>query len=75
MFMRHWLSAALFKRKSPLFRLLPEDFKFGRPLPFTPLARQLQQSAPKGTRRRIRRKPAPSRRHGHFAHGCELLAV
>ncbi|MEI9960780.1 MAG: hypothetical protein WDM76_06510 [Limisphaerales bacterium] len=42
MFMRHWLASALFKRKSPLFRQLPPEFKVGRPLPAVSLPRQLE---------------------------------
>ena len=32
MLMRHWFASALFRRKSPLYRRLPEDFKWGQPL-------------------------------------------
>lgn len=71
MFMRHWLSSALFKRKSPLYRQLPESFKMGQQLPITPLARKLAQSRVKT----IRRKSSMSRRGSRFVHGCELLAA
>ena len=71
MFMRHWFSAALFKRQSPLFRQLPPDFKIGRPLPEISLPRQLGKSSPKKARRRSVKPP----RLKLYVHGCELLAA
>jgi hypothetical protein len=71
MFMRHWFSSALFRRKSPLFRQLPPDFKVGRPLPKVSLPRQLGKSSP----RKTRRKPVKAHPAGRYIHGCELLAA
>ena len=68
MFMRHWLSSALRKRRSPLFRELPDSFKFGGALPVISSAREISAAA-KPTRRRL--VPSPRR---HFVHGGELLA-
>jgi len=70
-FMRHWFSAALFKRKSPLFRQLPEDFKIGKPLPEISLPRQLEKSPAQKIRRNTV-KALPPRR---YVHGYELLAA
>jgi hypothetical protein len=70
MFMRHWLASALFKRKSPLFRQLPEDFKVGRPLPVISLPRQLEKLPSKKIRRRTQAQPFK-----HFVHGCEWLPL
>jgi len=71
-FMQHWMSAALFKRNRRLALLLPGEFTFGgKPLPIIPLPLQLQQAAPKKTRR----KRAPSRPLQHFVHSWELLAA
>src|SRR5258708_1099018 len=64
MFMRHWLSSALFKRKSPLFRQLPGSFKWGAQLPITPLARQLQPP-----KKKIRRKRATPLASNYLVHG------
>jgi len=71
MFMRHWLAAELFKRKSPLFRELPDDFKIGKPLPDISLPRQLEKSSSK----KNRKKSVKSLPLKHYVHGYELLAA
>lgn len=72
MFMRHWFSSALFKRKSPLFRQLPPDFKVGMPLPKISLPRQLGKVPPK---EQVRQKANDSFLPRHYVHGFELLTA
>jgi hypothetical protein len=75
MLLRHWLSSALFKRKSPLFCELPGDFKMGKPLPLQPHPWPGGQKHSLHRIRQTNRRKSPSSRAAtHFAHGCELLA-
>lgn len=45
MFMRHWLASLLGKHKHPLFRELPDSFKWGQPLPGVSPAYLCEQQA------------------------------
>jgi hypothetical protein len=80
MFMRHWLAAALFKRRSPLFRELPDSFKNGKQLPVISLFRQKEMGEAKTESRclaksRSRRKSraaANSRPSSRFVHGTQV---
>lgn len=71
MFMRHWLAGLLRQQGHPLFRELPDSFKWGKPLPSVSLAdqRQPQSPLPKTVRKAPRRKFTS----GCFVHGWELL--
>ena len=70
-FMRHWLASLLQKQKHPLFRDLPDSFKWGQPLPALSLAYQRQQHAPKAKiKRKNSRATLPAR---CFVHGAELM--
>jgi len=83
MFMRHWLASALFKRRSPLFRELPDSFKMGRPLPGRSFSRQKEMDEAKAGNQRMvenstRRKHRPAANFhpsNRLVHGGEWLAI
>lgn len=71
MFMRHWLAGLLCKHKHPLFRELPDSFKWGQPLPsVSPAYLREQQALTAKAIRNESRTALPSR---CFVHGCEPL--
>jgi hypothetical protein len=82
-FMRHWLTGALSRRGSPWVQELPDDYKFGKPLPPVSLAWQkerearyaVQQARANNLGRQKPQRTAKSRPVRLLAHGSELLAV